>query len=226
MDKILIIDDEAPTLTMFRLILGAYGYTVFTAQNGKEGLAIFEKEKPTLVLTDIKMPGIDGIEVLKRIKKLDPETQVIVITGHGDMDLAVKALNLDATDFINKPIQRQTLDHALKRAEIRRQLAADRARVVSVDTQDDAVVIKIRGSVTTQHETLLKNACDSALARDKPKVVLDFDDNASISGAGLDILSHILETGKAQGRQFVITGLQENFKNLFEQVGLADFIEE
>jgi len=106
MDKILIIDDEKPTLTMFNLTLSAFGYTVITAENGQEGIESFERERPPLVITDIKMPGMDGIEVLRRIKEIDPNTEVIIVTGHGDMDLAIKALNLDATDFINKPIQR------------------------------------------------------------------------------------------------------------------------
>jgi len=59
------------------------GYEVLTAEDGKSGLEIFAKESPPIVLTDIKMPGMDGIEVLKRIKEISPETEVIVVTGHG-----------------------------------------------------------------------------------------------------------------------------------------------
>jgi len=105
-EKILVIDDEKATLKMFRLFLDVYGFDIFTAESGEEGLDVFDKEKPDIVLTDIKMPGMDGIEVLQQIKKRSPATEVIVITGHGDMDLAIQALNLDAADFINKPIQR------------------------------------------------------------------------------------------------------------------------
>ncbi|UCH24193.1 MAG: response regulator [Deltaproteobacteria bacterium] len=108
---------------MFRLFLGAYGYTVLTAKNGKEGLETFKKEKPPIVLTDIKMPGIDGLAVLQQIKAIDPKAEVIVITGHGDTDLAKQALDVDAADFINKPIKREALDAALKRAEDRLQSA-------------------------------------------------------------------------------------------------------
>ncbi len=115
-EKILVIDDERPTLKMFSLLLTAYGYEILTAENGHEGVKIFKKESPGLVLTDIKMPIMDGIEVLKEIKKINPQTEVIVITGHGDMDLAIQALNLDATDFINKPLQREDLERALSRA--------------------------------------------------------------------------------------------------------------
>ena len=117
MGKILVIDDEKATLSMFRLFLDAYGYTVYTAENGTEGLAIFKKEKPEIVLTDIKMPGIDGLAVLQQIKEIEPDTAVIVITGHGDTALAEQAINLDAVDFINKPIKKEALDAALEKAK-------------------------------------------------------------------------------------------------------------
>lgn len=116
MEKILVIDDEKPTLSMFRLILDAYGYSVYTAENGAEGIEIFRKEKPAIVLTDIKMPGIDGLAVLQQIKKIAPQTAVIVITGHGDTALAEQAARMDAVDFISKPIKKEALDAALEKA--------------------------------------------------------------------------------------------------------------
>ena len=119
MEKILVIDDEKPTLSMFRLFLDAYGYRVYTAENGADGLDIFRKEKPAIVLTDIKMPGIDGLAVLQQIKKIAPKTAVIVITGHGDTALAEQAVALHAVDFIHKPIKKEALDAALEKARIR-----------------------------------------------------------------------------------------------------------
>jgi YesN/AraC family two-component response regulator len=116
MGKILVIDDEKPTLSMFRLFLDAYGYSVYTAENGAEGLEIFRKEKPAIVLLDIKMPGIDGLAVLQQIKEVAPQTAVIVITGHGDTALAEQAAALDAIDFISKPIKKEALDAALEKA--------------------------------------------------------------------------------------------------------------
>jgi len=119
MENILIIDDEKPTLSMFQLFLKAYGYRVLVAENGREGLEIFEREQPAIVLTDVKMPGIDGLAVLQQIRERRPRTQVIVITGHGDADLANQALNAGAVDFIHKPINREALDAALKKAHDR-----------------------------------------------------------------------------------------------------------
>jgi YesN/AraC family two-component response regulator len=119
MVKILVIDDEKPTLSMFRLFLEAWGYLVLTAENGTEGLEIFRKEKPAIVITDIKMPGIDGLAVLQRILDIDPRALVIVITGHGDTDLAQQALENNAVDFIHKPIKKEALDAALRKARER-----------------------------------------------------------------------------------------------------------
>ena len=129
--KILVIDDESPTLSMFRLFLETYQHEVLTAENGEDGLKLFERETPPVVLTDIKMPGMDGIEVLKRIKQSSPLTEVIIITGHGDMELAIQALNLDAADFVHKPIQKAALDKALERAAERIRLNESQSGRVS-----------------------------------------------------------------------------------------------
>ena len=152
MEKILVIDDEKPTLMMFRLTLAAYGYEVLTAENGQEGLDVFRRERPDIVLTDIKMPGMSGIDVLKQIKSVDPATEVIVITGHGDMDLAIQALNLDATDFINKPIQRHLLEQAIRRAQERRRLAGEQATEMVLQPTEQAAVIVIQGNITAKTE--------------------------------------------------------------------------
>ena len=117
MKKILVIDDEVPTLQMLKLFLEACGYIVLTAENADSGLEIFEREKPPIVLTDIKMPGKDGFSILKTIKEMRPETEVMVITGHGDKDLAKQAFDLNATEFFNKPLDTDALDAALTRLE-------------------------------------------------------------------------------------------------------------
>ena len=126
MSKLLVIDDERPILDILEMSLAGEGYEVMTAENGQQGLKIFEEFGPKLVLTDIKMPGIDGIEVLKRIKAIDKEAEIIVITGHGDIENAIEALKHGASDFINKPVRDEALAIALGRArekfDIRQQL--------------------------------------------------------------------------------------------------------
>lgn len=113
--KALVIDDEQPTLFMFNLFLNAYGYEVITAENAAVGIELFKKERPSIVFTDIKMPGMDGLDVLKTLKSIDPAVHVIVMTGHGDLDLMKQAMELNATAFINKPIGRETLEQVLKK---------------------------------------------------------------------------------------------------------------
>jgi signal transduction histidine kinase len=117
--KLLIIDDERPILDMLELSLSEEGYDVLIAENGERGLEMFRKHAPELVLTDVKMPGIDGIEVLRRIKAINKEAEVIVITGHGDMETAIAALQNQASDFVTKPIRDEVLMLSLDRAKKR-----------------------------------------------------------------------------------------------------------
>ncbi len=102
--SILVVDDEASILQSLSGILSDEGFEVLTASNGYEALKILDSEAPDLVLLDIWMPGIDGIETLKEIKKGHPTVQVIIITGHGTVETAVKATKLGAFDLIEKPL--------------------------------------------------------------------------------------------------------------------------
>ena len=115
-EKILIVDDEPGIRKVLKITLEDMGYQVLDAGNGEDALQIFRESGPSIVLTDIKMPGIDGIEILRIIKEEKPETEVIMITGHGDMELAIQSLKNEATDFITKPINNDVLEIALKRA--------------------------------------------------------------------------------------------------------------
>jgi len=126
MSKILLIDDEPDILRLLAMSLRADGHDVLTARDGETGLAAFAAQGPEIVLIDIKMPGMDGIEVLRQIKDRETDAEVIIITGHGDVDNAIEALKLGASDFLNKPVRDATLTLALNRAQskidIRRQL--------------------------------------------------------------------------------------------------------
>ncbi len=104
MHKVLIIDDEKDILDSLSSILEDEGFQVSKATDGKEGLSLFEKEKPDIVILDIWMPELDGIQVLKRIKKKRGEAIVIVISGHGTISTAVEAVKMGAYDFLEKPL--------------------------------------------------------------------------------------------------------------------------
>lgn len=101
---ILIVDDEPSILNSLSGLLTDEGFEVLTAPNGYEALKIIDTDAPDLVLLDIWMPGIDGMETLKEIKKTTPHIQVIMITGHGTIETAVNATKLGAFDFVEKPL--------------------------------------------------------------------------------------------------------------------------
>jgi signal transduction histidine kinase len=114
-NPILLVDDEQDIRDVLQLALADAGYDVLLAENGQQALDLFFEKRPPIVITDIKMPVLDGIQLLRRIKQEAPDTEVIMITGHGDMDLAVRSLKHEATDFITKPIHVDALEIALKR---------------------------------------------------------------------------------------------------------------
>jgi two-component system nitrogen regulation response regulator NtrX len=101
---VLIVDDETTILQSLGGILSDEGYETLTASNGYEALKIIETESPDLVLLDIWMPGMDGIETLQEIKRTNPFLQVVMISGHGTVETAVKATKFGAYDFVEKPL--------------------------------------------------------------------------------------------------------------------------
>jgi len=225
MKKILVIDDEKPTLKMFTLLLEALGYEVLTAEDGRAGVDVFRSERPDIVLTDIKMPIMDGIEVLKNIKSINPHAEVIVITGHGDMDLAIQALNLDATDFINKPVQRQALSQALERADERLVLSRTEQSQVSLVEGPGKAVLRIQGNVTGLTGKYLQESFAKAIGLGKGSIELHFDESASINGAGITTLSELLSGFRERGGHVIISGLSENFRTVFDMVGITRLAE-
>ncbi len=114
--SILIADDEQDIRDVLEIALSDIGYKVYLAENGKKAFDIFKKMRPDIVVTDIKMPVLDGIELLRLIKRENPQSQVLMITGHGDMDLTIRSLKNEAMDFISKPINVDILEIAIEKA--------------------------------------------------------------------------------------------------------------
>src|SRR5258705_10229722 len=140
--RILVIDDDAGIRESLKMTLEYDGYEVIGAATGQEGLALVERDAPDLVLLDVKMPGMDGLEVLDRLRAMNETLPVVVVSGHGTISTAVEATKKGAFDFIEKPfasdrvlvVLRNALDQrrlrdenkSLKKAvEIRHQMIGD-----------------------------------------------------------------------------------------------------
>ena len=95
-ETILIIEDEEDILNLLSSLLAGEGYNIITASNGREGIARFHEHCPDLILTDVRMPIMDGIEVLREVKTKESDTEVIILTGHSDEATAIDCLRLGA----------------------------------------------------------------------------------------------------------------------------------
>jgi two-component system NtrC family sensor kinase len=220
MDKLLLIDDEPDILRVLSRSLTADGYEVVSAQNGTEAIAVFEKEKPDIVITDIKMPGMDGIEVLKKVKDLNNDAEVIIITGHGDIENAIEALKHGASDFINKPVRDEALAIALRRArekfEIRQQL---KTYMTDLERKIDAATRELQRRSNFQIN-LIRSSNDGIVATDKDLKIVIFNPTAKkIFGYTAAETINKMKAGElfpaelATGLQAALTG-KNDVKNL------------
>jgi UDP-3-O-[3-hydroxymyristoyl] N-acetylglucosamine deacetylase len=133
--KVLIVDDEERVVQSIAGVLEDEGFLVAMARSGEEAIGVFEKESPDVTLLDIWMPGMDGIEVLKRLKWIAPDCQVIMISGHATISTAMAAVKLGAFDFIEKPLSLDVLVTTIRRAIDRQKelLAMERSEEIVIE---------------------------------------------------------------------------------------------
>ncbi len=108
-EKVLVVDDEKLVRTSLQKELAAEGYGVVSAENGLGAISVMEEEGPDLVLLDLKLPDLDGIEVLKRMREIDKSVTVLIITAHGSIDTAIAAIRAGAYDYLTKPFDLETV---------------------------------------------------------------------------------------------------------------------
>ena len=124
------MDDEPDVVANWSRLLGREDYPCLTATDGERALALLESERPEIVLTDLKMPGVDGMQVLARAREIDPDAVVIMITGHGTVESAVEAMRAGAFDYLLKPLpSNDVLRLAVDRATERRRLIEENRRL-------------------------------------------------------------------------------------------------
>jgi len=114
--NILVVDDDMSVRTTFSSVLRKEGYRVTAVKNGYEAIKAIDEESFDLALVDLGMPGMDGIEVLEKIKTRRPQTRVIIFTGYGSITTAVEAMRKGATDYLNKPFSPEELKAGVKKA--------------------------------------------------------------------------------------------------------------
>ncbi len=160
---ILVVDDEASNRLSMERILQREGYAVLSAANGAEGLALLRKESVALLLTDLKMPGMSGIELLKAARKLVPGVEVIVLTAYGTVETAVGAMKEGAYDFISKPLKRIELLNAVKNALEKQALSSENRRLRErLEAEGDRGIIGTSSSMRKVLELVSQVAPSSA----------------------------------------------------------------
>lgn len=156
-ERILIVDDEKNIVSSLQGILSDEGYDIVTAEDGLDALEMVHSDPPDLVLLDIWIPGMDGIEVLQAIKTYHPEIEVLVMSGHGTIDTAVKATKLGAYDFIEKPFSLNQLvlsvEQALKQKQNRMNGSGDLGAIRRELPQCFEMMVEVKKAITHASKT-------------------------------------------------------------------------
>ena len=199
---ILIVDDEAIIRDL--CIKAIKGYRVLEACSGAEALALFDKGGIDVILTDVMMPGMDGIELLKQLKEKEPTIVVIVMTGFAEKDLILSALKADADDFISKPLNLLQLKTALDKALVKKALKEEIASLKSLDRLKSNFLSTISHKFRTPITAIslfLQNLTNGVCTPDDPSfkmnVSLVSDESAYLERLVADLLvfSRMMDTG-------------------------------
>ena len=204
MKRLLIVDDEAVIRDL--CIRALKGYQIVEAGNGQEALTLFDKGGIDVILTDVMMPGMDGIELLKRIKQKEPTIVVIVMTGFAEKDVILNALKADADDFISKPLNLLQLKTAVDKALVKKALKEEIASLKSLDRLKSNFLSIISHKFRTPLTAIslfLQNLGTGVLSPGDPDFKMNMrlisDESAYLERLVSDLLvfSRMMDTGKA-----------------------------
>ena len=169
-ENILVVDDDEDILELIERHLSNKGYEVVTAYDGEQALPLLEKVKFDLVITDLKMPKIDGMEVLRRVKEKDPNIEVVILTGHGTMDSVIEALrDGGAFDYLQKPLYNiKQLSFITRKALERKRLRLENQRLMETLKEGNSLLKEKLVRVTKDLNgimTLLASSSDHELTQ-------------------------------------------------------------
>lgn len=194
--KIAIIDDEAHMRDSISQWLELSGFKTLTFENAETALADIGSKFKGIVVSDIRMPGMGGMEMLKRLHSTDPNLPIILITGHGDVQMAVEAMQIGAYDFMEKPFDPERLAELSRRAIAARKLTLEN-RALRRELSDGSVLLRKLMGTSPSIEKLREDILDIAFA----------DSNVHISGetgTGKSLIAHAIHAcGPRQGKDFI-----------------------
>lgn len=183
--SVLVVDDEKNIRMTLSMTLESMSFQIQTAVNGEEALEKLSTNEFWLILLDLKMPGMDGIEVLRRVSKKYPKIRVIIITAHGTIESAVEAMKLGAVDFIQKPFTANEIRELVNQVAVRETLDESKA-------EDYQSLIEIcKRHITDRHIDLARETAQKALAKDPAK-----PEAYNLLGAFLEVRGDWLEAQK------------------------------
>ncbi len=234
--KVLIVDDEPDVRGMFERFLSRKGFLVTTAQNALEAVRICRRQPPDVILTDYTMPEMNGIELLREIRKFQPELPVILMSGTADMKTAVTALKEQAFDFLSKPVDSAELlailGQALSRKRPEEEKVPDATRAIGP-------VVCIRSPETPEvsllhfnrpldefspryfEEPLRRLALENEL---RSGIVLVLKNVEYINNVGLSYLLETIEKWKTHGHQVILTEMSSQLSKYLKTLGYLDYI--
>jgi DNA-binding NtrC family response regulator len=207
--KIVIIDDEKSFRDTLNLYLVNLGYSVASAENGKAGLRLIEKEIPNLVLCDLRMPGLDGIEVLERIKSIDQNIQVILLTAFDNISSTIAAMQKGAYDYIQKPVDFEQLKIRVARA-IENQTLSQRLSAYITEESDGFQIEKNLVGKSPNMREIFKYI--GQLSLNKVTVLVEGE-----SGTGKELIAKIIHyTGVTKEHPFIAVNCTALTESLLE----------
>jgi DNA-binding NtrC family response regulator len=209
MSTILIIDDDESFGESLEIYLSELEYDIVRATDGRTGIEILEKKRPDLVITDLKMPGYDGIEVLQKARELDDTLPVILITAFDDMETTIKAMQLGAYDYIEKSLELERIKVIIKRALETKKLSDRLVVAFSDDNYDFTLENRLIGNTP-----VMKNIIKSIgkISSNRINVLIQGE-----SGTGKELITKIIHyTGVTKKHPFIAVNCTALSENLLE----------
>src|SRR3989338_2334913 len=191
--SILIVDDEKNTREGLKQFLTGFDYDVLVAANGKEAVPLIKKDRPDIVLSDLKMPEMDGMDLLYEIKRIKPDTVVIMLTAYGTVENAVQAMKAGAYYYLMKPINFEELELILKKALNQKSLEHE-----NVSLREELIRERHEaGMIIGESQTMQKLiSIAKQIAQSDSTVLIQGE-----SGTGKELFAHLIHTESPRARQ-------------------------